>query len=168
MLWVNQVYVDTKINGQSHGRTFYLILINANTPLLLWEQHITGSQENAVWTYYCMLFTVSCKMLDMAGWWSAPASFTLLFPSQVSDEKEMLLFSQLCDKPSLSQLLLCSLEEAIDFQGSLCSNCRISFHNINKGIESKHSWGGGSLFFPLLFSYVTLPTCSRAGTLEHK
>lgn len=163
MLWVNRVYVDTEINGQSHGRAFYLILINAKyTPSALRATRY-WKPENAVQN--AVLFTVNCKMLDMAVWWSAPAIFTLLFPSQVSDEKEMLLFSQLCENPSLSKLLLCSLDEAIDFQGSLCSNCRISFHNINK---SKHSWGGGSLVSPLLFSYVTLPICSRAGTLEYK
>lgn len=114
MLWVNRVYVDTEINGQSHGRAFYLILINAKyTPSALRATRY-WKPENAVQN--AVLFTANCKMLDMAVWWSAPAIFTLLFPSQVSDEKEMLLFSQLCENPSLSKLLLCSLDEAIDFQ----------------------------------------------------
>lgn len=83
-------------------------------------------------------------------------------------EKERLFFSLCCGKSPQGQLLVCSLDRAMDFQGSLPSKQTAEFHFITSATGwSLNRAGEGAPPSPHLCSalYLMQPTCGTGGDL---
>lgn len=86
-------------------------------------------------------------------------------------EKERLFFSLCCGKPPQGQLLVCSLDRAMDFQGSLPTKQTAEFHFITSATGwSLNRAGEGAPPSSHLCSalYLTQPTCGTGGDLGGK